>query len=117
MQAQGQNDNLNYNDFEKKIERQLELSDAWRQLLGMEAQASSLPTEHQTAPNQPIVADASSEEGVLVLSNDPWTQLIRAQGVQVVDLQQAHLHSAQASVEDSDVEHALDIMQENLPEK
>jgi hypothetical protein len=117
MQAQGQNDNLNYNDFEKKIERQLELSDAWRQLLGMEAQASSLPTARQTAPNQPIVADAGSEEGVLVLSNDPWTQLIRAQGIQVVDLQQAHLHSAQASVEDGDVEHALDIMQENLPEK
>lgn len=113
MQAQGQNDNLNYNDFEKKIERQLELSDAWRQLLGMEAQASSL----LAAPNQLIVADAGSEEGVLVLSNDPWTQLIHAQGVQVVDLQQAHLHPAQASVADSDVEHALDIMQENLPEK
>jgi hypothetical protein len=113
MQAPGQNDKLNHDDLERKNAQQLELSDAWRQLLGMEALASSLPA----APDPSIAPGADSQEGVPVLSNDPWTQLIHAQGVEVVDLQQTHLHAAQASVEDSDVEHALDIMQENLPEK
>ncbi|HLX55949.1 MAG TPA: hypothetical protein VKR83_02900 [Ktedonobacteraceae bacterium] len=113
MQAPGQNNNLNYDDLEKKIEQRLELSDAWRQLLGMEAQASPVPVSSEQAS----AADAGAQEGVLVLSNDPWTHLIHAHGVQVVDLQQAHLHPAQASAGDSDVEHALDFMQENLPEK
>ena len=114
MQAQGQKDNQNNDDLEKIFEQQFELSEVWRQLLGMEAQASTFPASSDVAM---VVVDTDSQEGVPVLSDDPWTHLLHAQGIQVVDLQQTHLHTAQTSAEDSDVEHALDIMQENLPEK
>ena len=100
MQASDQNTTGTQDDFTKKVEQQMELSEAWRQLLGLEASEVA-----QTA-------GAGSQEAVPVLSHDPWNSLAHEQGIQVVDLQQAHVHKAQAGGEESDVEHALDMMQE-----
>ncbi len=109
MQAPNNNEDSKHDDLEKKVEQQLELSEAWRQLLGLEA----LPVSSDAA----LESGADAQEGLPVLNDDPWTRLVHEQGVQVVDLQRAHIHPAQTSGEASDVEHALDIMQENLPEK
>ena len=113
MQAPDQNDKSKQAEPEKKVEQQLELSEAWRQLLGLEVQASPLPP----APETVQVAGTHHQEGVPVLSGDPWHHLLHEQGIQVVDLQQTHVHKAQTVGEESDVEHALDIMQENKAEK
>lgn len=115
MQAPDQNDKSKSDDLEKKVEQQLELSEAWRQLLGLEAQASPLPPSLEAVK----VAGVDNQEGVPVLRHDPWNSLVHEQGVQVVDLQQAHVHKAQTAGEESEVEHALDMMQEqeNKPEK
>lgn len=115
MQAPDQNEQGKQNDLEKKVEQQLELSPAWRQLLGMEAQAAPLPSPLEVVQ----AARGDNQESLPVLSHDPWNTLVHEQGIQVVDLQQAHVHKAQAAGEESDVEHALEIMQEqeNKPEK
>ena len=113
MQAPDQNNKSKNDDLEKKVEQQLELSEAWRQLLGLEAQASPLPSSLEAVK----AAGVDNQEGVPVLSYDPWNSLVHELGVQVIDLQQAHVHKAHG--EESEVEHALDMMQEqeNKPEK
>ncbi len=108
MQAPDQNEKSKHNDLEKKVEQRLELSEAWRQLLGQEAQASPLPSSLEEVKSGGI----DNQEGVPVLRHDPWNSLVHEQGIQIVDLQQAHVHKAQATGEESDVEHALNIMQE-----
>jgi hypothetical protein len=113
MQAPNNNEDSKQDDLEKKVEQQLELSEAWRQLLGLEALPVPLPVSSDAA----LESGADAQEGLPELNDDPWTRLVHEQGVQVVDLQRAHIHPAQTSGEASDVEHALDIMQENLPEK
>ena len=108
MQVRDQNDAGKHDDLEKKVEQQLELSEAWRQLLGLEAQPATVAVKASGIDNV---------ESVPVLHHDPWNHLIHEQGIQVVDLQQTHVHPAQTAGEESDVEHALDMMQENKPEK
>ena len=51
-------------------------------------------------------------EGSPLLANDPWSHLVQAQGVQVIDLQQAHLHAIHTPLSDFDVEQALKMLQE-----
>jgi hypothetical protein len=97
MQASDHNTIGKQDGLTKKVEQQLELSEAWRQLLGIEAAQT---------------AGAGRQDPVPVLRHDPWYSLAHEQGIQVVDLQQTHLHKAQAGGEDSDVEHALNMMQE-----
>ncbi len=115
MQAPDHNTKSNSDDLEKKVEQQLALSEAWRQLLGLEAQASLLPPSLEAVK----AAGVDSQEGLPVLNYDPWNSLVHEQGVQVIDLQQAHVHKSQAAGEESEVEHALNMMQEqeNKPEK
>ena len=115
MQASDQNDSGTQDDLTKKVEQQLELSEAWRQLLGLDVQSAPAPLSLETAR----AAGAGNQEVVPVLSHDPWNSLAHEQGIQVVDLQQAHVHTAQPGGEESDVEHALDMMQEQekKPEK
>ena len=110
MQAPDQNDKSKNDDLERKVEQQLELSAAWRQLLGLEAQTSPLPPSLETV----TFAGVDNQEGVPVLSHDPWNTLVHEQGVQVIDLQQAHVHKAQTAGEESEVENALEIMQEQV---
>lgn len=99
MQAPDQYDAGTQDDLTRKVEQQLELSEVWRQLLGLE----SIEVRDTGGDNQ---------EAVPVLSHDPWNSLAHEQGIQVVDLQQAHVHAAQVGDEGNDVEHALDMMQE-----
>ncbi len=57
--------------------------------------------------SQPSIAGASSEATLPTLEVDPWSALLHAQGVEVVDLQHIHL-----SISDQEVEQMLQIMQE-----
>lgn len=118
MQTSDQNNTGTQDDLTKKVEQQLELSEAWRQLLGLETQSVPAPSRLEVAEVAQAVG-AGNQETLPVLSLDPWNSLAHEQGIQIVDLQQAHVHKAQAGVEESDVEHALDMMQEQekKPEK
>lgn len=73
------------------------LSETWRKLLGSQpaGEAGADPVE----PVQPLVGD-------------PWNDLQRARGMQPVDLQKIRLHDLHATMNNDDVEHALDVMQE-----
>jgi hypothetical protein len=70
------------------------LSDVWQELLGgqpAEVKASQTP----------------AETIIPTLESDPWSALLQANGIEIVDLQQLHLHMS-----DQDVEQILQIMQE-----
>jgi hypothetical protein len=68
---------------------QPELSEVWRELLGTSA----------SAPAEAIIP---------MLESDPWSELLRAKGVEIVDLRQVPLH-----ISDQDMEQVLSIMQEH----
>src|ERR1700730_6050755 len=104
MQTQDSNIDQN-NDLEKK----LELSEAWRQLLGMEAGAMSLPASFVHASTS-----GRTQEETLLLTSDPWASLVHAKGIQVVDLRQIQMHTAHPPRNEQDVEQVLDIIQEKL---
>ncbi len=74
------------------------LSDAWNELLGIH----SLGVE--AVPNITTV--------VPPVASDPWNKLLHAQGIEIIDLQQVHLHTIDAPLNDLDVEQALHFMQE-----
>jgi hypothetical protein len=68
------------------------LSDVWRELLG--------GTETTVPPT-------STEAPMPALKSDPWSALLQAKDIEVVDLQQVQMH-----LSDQDVEQALQVMQE-----
>ena len=103
MQSQDTKADQNNDELEKK----LELSEAWRLLLGMEAGIFPPPVT-----SDPTNTAVSAQEDTPLLTGDPWSSLIHASGIQVVDLQQVHIHTAQPPMNERDVEHALDIIQE-----
>lgn len=74
------------------------LSDAWNELLGIHSLGV------QAVPNITTV--------VPPVASDPWNELLHAQGVQVIDLQEIRLHTVDVSLDDLDLEQALYIMQE-----
>jgi hypothetical protein len=81
---------------DKDIQRliQAPMSDIWRELLGnSHAQSETTCTDGEAA--------------VPMLKSDPWGELLQSRGVEMIDLQQLHLHMS-----DQDVELALQIMQE-----
>ncbi len=80
---------------ENEAPDQLELSDAWQQLLG------SRPLDAETLA-------ALKESMPPTLESDPWSALLHAKGVEVVDLQQIQLHMS-----DQDMEQILHIIQEH----
>ena len=87
-------------DANKSVEQSLdELSDTWRKLLGSHLSEEGAGAEKGTASPS--------------LTNDPWSQLLHARGVEIVDLQQQHLHEIQISLSELEVEDALQIMQEH----
>jgi hypothetical protein len=88
----------------KDIEQRLELSAAWRELLGLDAPAPALD-----AAGDPAGSVAP------VLKNDPWAALLQVQGIQMIDLQQVHTLPAQHASGDDDVELALNNIQEQEP--
>lgn len=75
-----------------------ELSDTWQKLLGIH------PTGIETNPD--VVEKPSS------LANDPWSELLQAQGARIVELHHVRLQEIQISLSELEVEQALQIMQE-----
>jgi hypothetical protein len=79
----------------------LELSETWRELLGIQ--------EGEREIRLPPGSDAP----LPTLESDPWNELVHAQGVEVVDLRQLHPDTAHAPLSEKDVEQALQNLQEN----
>ena len=78
-----------------------DLSSIWQELLGIQpadATAQITPDEVQKTPDEVVIPSFDS---------DPWSALLHASGVEVIDLQKVNLH-----VSDQDVEQMLEIMQE-----
>ena len=75
-----------------------ELSDTWQKLLGI----------------HPTGIEASLDPGVIAssLNDDPWRELLQAQGAKIVDLQHVRLQEVGISLSELEVEQALQIMQE-----
>jgi len=86
------------NSSQEEYDQYLGLSDAWNELLGIHSLGV------QAVPNITAV--------VPPVASDPWNELLHAQGVQIIDLQEARLHTIDVSRDDLDVEQALHIMQE-----
>lgn len=107
MQYQNNEKDLQDEGLLRNVEEQLELSTAWRVLLGLESLAPV--AEGATDPHGQPAADAP------VLENDPWSALLRMQGVQVIDLQQLHIQALPLSFNERDVELALNNIQEQQP--
>ena len=83
----------------KSVEPSLdELSDTWQKLLGI----------------HPTGIEASLDPGAIAssLSDDPWSELLQAQGAKIVDLQHVRLQEVGISLSELEVEQALQIMQE-----
>lgn len=76
------------------VSAQSELSETWQQLLGSHSASSD-------GPRDPAEATARS------VNVDPWQALAHAKGVEIIDLQQLHLH-----ISDQDVEQVLQVMEE-----
>ena len=74
------------------------LSDAWNELLGVHSLG--------------VVAIPNITAVVPPVASDPWNELLHAQGIEIIDLQQVHLHTIDAPLNDFDVEQALHYMQE-----
>jgi hypothetical protein len=71
-----------------------ELSDVWRELLGNRAYEKQLPA---------LPDDAA----IPTLETDPWSALLQAHGIEVVDLQHMHLE-----ISEQEVEQMLQVMPE-----
>jgi hypothetical protein len=97
---QGYNVSLAHsNSSQEEYDQYLGLSDAWNELLGIHSLGV------QAVPNITAV--------VPPVASDPWNELLHAQGVEVIDLQQVRLHTVDAHWDDLDMEQALlHIMQE-----
>ena len=75
-----------------------ELSDTWQKLLGTH------PAAIEANPAAVVIPTS--------LADDPWSQLLQAQGARIVDLQDVHLQEIQISLSELEVDQALQIMQE-----
>lgn len=78
-----------------------QLSPIWQELLGSRP---SIPSKEQQVDD---LAQDSPENGIPTLESDPWSTLIQAKGVEVVDL-----HKARLKISAQEVEQMLQIMQE-----
>ncbi len=76
------------------VSAQHELSETWQQLLGGHSASSDVPRDPAEAPIRSVDVD-------------PWQALAHAKGVEIIDLQQLHLH-----ISDQDVEQVLQVMEE-----
>ncbi len=113
-------------EIKKFSTQEPELSEAWRMLLGMQPTDIQVQVgdqdglmndqERSTGDHEGVAGDhegsMGDHKGSPLLANDPWSHLVQAQGVQVIDLQQAHLHAIHTPLSDFDVEQALKMLQE-----
>ncbi len=75
---------------------QAELSSVWQELLGLRPDEDHVPT-----------GSGSFQQAIPILEGDPWTKLLEAENIEMVDLQQVHL-----PVNEREVEQVLQLMQE-----
>jgi len=82
-------------------DQQAELSAAWQELLGRRTPGASKqgPTDGERKNKD--------QEDIPTLKSDPWSTLIQAKGVEIVDL-----HKARLQISDQEVEQMLEVMQE-----
>jgi hypothetical protein len=80
---------------------ELELTDVWKELLGHPVQQDVVG---QNEPAKP------ADSNIPTLESDPWSELVHAEGTEVVDL-----HAIRLQMSDQDVEEALQVMQEEPP--
>ncbi|HZT98525.1 MAG TPA: hypothetical protein VFA10_02625 [Ktedonobacteraceae bacterium] len=76
------------------VSAQSELSETWQQLLGGHSASNDIPRD-------------PAEATIRSVDVDPWQALSHAKGVEIIDLQQLHLH-----INDQDVEQVLQVMEE-----
>lgn len=90
-------------DRNSKKHEYSDLSPVWQELLGGQ------PDQ----PGQPEATDQATSEKeeetttIPTLESDPWSRLLHAKGIEMVDLEQLHLHMSE-----QDVEEMLAIMRE-----
>ena len=75
-----------------------ELSDTWQKLLGTH------PAAIEANPDTVVIPTS--------LADDPWSELLQAQGARIVDLQHVRLREVGISLSELEVEQALQVMQE-----
>lgn len=78
-----------------------DLSSIWQELLGIQPGDATAQITSDEVPKNPDEAIIPS------FDSDPWSALLHASGVEVIDLQKVNLN-----VSDQDVEQMLEIMQE-----
>jgi hypothetical protein len=89
-----QKDNQAHKQEDESVPDQPELSPIWQELLG----------------GRPLVGQDPSlpgDVGIPTLESDPWSSLLQATGVEIVDLQMKRLQMS-----DQEVEQMLQVMQE-----
>ena len=74
-----------------------ELSAVWQELLGQR-------------PTDGARSSMVDETAIPILKSDPWRALLQAKGIEVVELQQLHLHMS-----DQDLEQILRLFEEQKP--
>ncbi len=87
-----------------------ELSDIWRKLLGVSADGSA----NDTAGIDRAMGNIAQSPVPVVA--DPWRELLHAQDVEIVDLQQCRPQrppTVQVAFSEQEVEQALQILQEH----
>lgn len=86
-------------------DQQAELSAAWQELLGRRTPGAPKPdsADHERK---------DKKEDIPTLESDPWSTLIQAKGVEIVDL-----HKARLQISDQEVEQMLEVMQEQSTQK
>jgi hypothetical protein len=102
MQFQEEDEAKKNLSTERRIQQQPEVSDPWLELLGGK----------NLDPQDSLAGQANDHEESLLLANDPWNDLLQAQGIEVVDLRRVRLHTIQVSLDNLEVEQALERMQE-----
>lgn len=80
-----------------------ELNDIWRNLLG--ASDSSHTNEAENVPEAVV-------QPLAPVVADPWGELLHAQGIELVDLQQYRPQTIPVSFSEQEVEQALQFLQE-----
>ncbi|WP_069804422.1 hypothetical protein [Thermogemmatispora onikobensis] len=104
MELQDQKQERDDLDLQKQVQRleELELSETWRQLLGLAGQSGQQEKAEAPAPTEPVVIEP--------LPNDPWSELVQTRGTEVIDLQR--LHASHEPLSEQDVEQAIQAIQE-----
>jgi len=94
------------------------LSETWHELLGihpLENLVDGERVEGVEGVTASAVPTGLSEPSSFV--EDPWSELLHAQGVEMVDLQRSGLATVHVSLSEVEVEQVLQMMQEQIVEE